>query len=208
VIVAKKSSKPLGRKAMAKAIEFVEEYIANGRNGRQAYLKVYTSTTNEGTAAVEACKLLKNPNVSAYLEEREQELRAKYRLSTDDVIKNLSQSLYFDPRKLYKPDGSLKSITDLDEDTIVGLAAVEVVEMAGGLKIDTESGPQHVPMFTKKLKWHDKTAIREQAMKHLGLFSKDKDPALPPTVNVSVKLPPGEAYLRMLRRDGRPKKKA
>ncbi len=170
-----KDQKPLGKKAMAKAIEFVEEYLANGRNGTRAYLKVFTGITNPDTAAVLATRLLKNAHVSAYLEQREQEIRAKYRLTTDHVIKSLSQALHFDPAKLYNEDGSLKKVTDLDEDTRMALAGLEVVEMAGAAKIGGEDGValSHVPMFTKKVKWLDKNTVREQAMKHLGMFEKD-----------------------------------
>ena len=159
---------------MATAVQVVEEYLQNGRNGTQAYLKVKPHVTVE-TARAECAKLLAIPCVSAYLDKREQDLRAKYQLTTNDLVKNLSQALHFDPRKLYNADGTLKNITELDDDTIVGLAGVEVVEMA--------SEGSCVAMLTKKVKWSDKNAVREQAMKHLGMFKDSKPPHLIVEIN-------------------------
>lgn len=196
-----KAVKPLGRKAMAKAIEFVEEYLRNGRNGTRAYLKVYPGY-KENTAATASWELLKKPEIVEYLAKRDEELRAKYRLTTDDVIRSLSQALHFDPAKLYNEDGSLKKVTELDEDTRMALASVEVVEMAGGMKIDGDGGIEHVPMFTKKVKWIEKNPARDQAMKHLGLYDADNVRKLQLTGKdgkaLTIKLTPSEAYKRLM----------
>lgn len=82
-----KAAKPLGRKAMAKAIQCVEEYLKNGRNRAQAYLKVFPGTKNPDVAATLGYRLFSNEQVAAYLTQREEELRAKYRLTTDDVMR-------------------------------------------------------------------------------------------------------------------------
>ena len=199
IAMAKKKSKTMGRKARAKAIEFVEEYLSNGRNKTQAYIKVYPSITNRDSAHTLASRLFGKVEVSAYLQQREEEIRAKYRLTTDDVMRSLSQRLHFDPAKLYREDGSLKPVTELDEDARMALAGLEVVEMAGGAKIGGAEGVSHVPMFHKKLKWHDKNVTSDQVMKHLGMYAKDKDPVTPPApVNVTVKLSPQEAYTMAL----------
>lgn len=48
-------------------MNFCEEYIKNGGNGKQAYLAAYNS--NSPTAAtIEACRLLDEPEVQAYLQ--------------------------------------------------------------------------------------------------------------------------------------------
>ena len=190
----------LGRKAMAKAMEFIDEYLANGRNGTRAYLKVYPNAKYD-TARTLAPKIFANLRVSKYLEKREVELREKYQLTTDDVMRSLSQALHFDPANLYNEDGSFKSIQELDQDTRMALSGITVTEMAGGAKIGGDAGIEHVGIHTKKLKWLDKNAVREQVMKHLGLFSKDKDPP-PPAANIIIdvsNMTPEQAYQRMLR---------
>lgn len=160
-----KAVKPLGRKAMAKAIEFVEEYLANGRNGVRAYLKAYPHVKYD-TALTEAARLLVKPCVAEYRDKREEEIRAKHRLTTDDVIKSLSQSLHFDPAKLYNEDGSLKKVTEMDEDTRMVLSSLEVAQIGA----DGEGGAM---VMTKKIKWLDKNTAREQALKHLGMYEKN-----------------------------------
>lgn len=64
-------------------ITFIDEYIANGGNGKKAYLKAYPHITNAETATVEASKLLRNVNVK-------EELRNKLDVQrcTDEWIKN------------------------------------------------------------------------------------------------------------------------
>lgn len=49
-----------------KQLAFCEEYVRNGGNGTKAYLTAYDSES-EGSAAVESCKLLKNPAIQANL---------------------------------------------------------------------------------------------------------------------------------------------
>ncbi len=112
--------------------------------------------------------MLKNVKVATLLRQRQAELAQKYELTTDSVIRSLSQAVHFDPRKLYNADGTLKSVVELDDDTAAALSGFEVVEEKG-------SGDDRgkVVGYTKKIKWLDKNTAREQAMKHLGLYMED-----------------------------------
>lgn len=112
--------------------------------------------------------MLKDAKVLQQIEERQQELASKYELTTESVIKSLSQAVHFDPRKLYRDDGTLKLVTELDDDTAAALSGFEVTEEKG-------SGDDRgkVVGYTKKIKWLDKNTAREQAMKHLGLYMED-----------------------------------
>lgn len=49
---------------------FADEYILNGGNGTQAYLKVYKNVKNEETARANASRLLTNANVANYIREK------------------------------------------------------------------------------------------------------------------------------------------
>jgi len=166
---AKKRPGKVARKTASKHaqyVRFINEYLANGCNGGAAYKKLHPRITDR-SADVLGSKLLANIDVSKLLAERQAELAKKYALTADDAIRSLSQAIHFDPRKLYNADGTLKSITGLDDDTAMALAGVDVVEM----HVEGED----IPMYTKKIKWLDKNTAREQAMKHLGLFEKDND---------------------------------
>lgn len=170
---AKKTAKPSKARAkagtsneaaMERKIKFVEAYIANGENGTDAAIKAGFSPKGAG---VTASRLLKDINVQTILRERRQKLADKFALNTENVIRNLACAVYFDPRKLYNADGSMKSIVDLDDETAAAITGIEIVEMPG------EKGA--VPLFTRKVKWLDKNTAREQAMKHLGLFKQDNE---------------------------------
>lgn len=155
---------------------FIEAYIENGRNGTKAAIAAGFS---EKTAAQQASRLLRDVKVQAAIKERSRELAAEFKLRSEDVIRNLARALYFDPRNLFREDGSLKAMHELDEDTAQALAGLEVVEMAGGVGVAVKGSKvktvKHVAMFTKKVKWLDKNVAREQAMKHLGLFKDDNE---------------------------------
>lgn len=165
--------------AAAKKASFVEAYIVNGGNATQAAVAAGYS---EKTAYSQGPRLLKDVEVQAAIQARQAELADKHELTTDSVLRALSRIVHSDPRKFYRPDGSLKNVTELDDDAALSLAGVEVVEMAGGMQIDAESGPSHVPMYTKKVKFWDKNAAIEKAMKHLGMFEKDNEQQKTPAV--------------------------
>lgn len=167
----KKAAKPKKRSAQRASL-FVEAYIANGGNATEAAIAVGYSPRSAGN---QGGRMMKNDEVRAGIETRQSELRSQFKLTTENVLRNMAQALFFDPRKLYNEDGSLKRVIDLDEDTAMALAGLEVVEMEGGMAVGGEGGVQHVPMYTKKLKWLDKNAAREQANKHLGHYERDNE---------------------------------
>lgn len=140
---------------------FIEAYLTNGGNASQAAIAAGYSPH---TAGVTGSRLLKHAEVLAQLQQRRNALLSKLELTTESVLKSLSQAVHFDPRKLYDASGGLKPIHDLDEDTAMALSGFEVTE---------EKDRGKVVGFTKKVKWLDKNAAREQAMKHLGLYEQD-----------------------------------
>lgn len=95
------------------------------------------------------------------LEQRQAALVEKFSLNTESVLRNLSQAIFFDPRKMFNPDGSVKRLIDLDDDTAMALSGFETIEMAG-----------EVVATTKKVKWLDKNAARDQANKILGQYKE------------------------------------
>lgn len=151
--------------AEQRRVLFIEAYLANGGNATNA---AKAAGFSEKTAHVQGCVLLKHPKVIHRLDERRKELSQKYALTTENVMKSLSQAIFFDPRNLYDQNGNLKAIADLDDDTAQALSGFEVTEERG----DSENRSL-VTGYTKKVKWLDKNTAREQAMKHLGLYEQD-----------------------------------
>lgn len=146
-------------------ILFIEAYLANGGNATNAAKAAGFSAKS---AHQQGCDLLKHPKVIHRLEQRKQEIAQKYALTTENVLKSLSQAIFFDPRKLYDENGNLKAIDTLDDDTAQALSGFEVTEERG----DPENRSL-VTGYTKKVKWLDKNSAREQAMKHLGMYERD-----------------------------------
>jgi len=144
---------------------FIEAYLTNGGNASQAAVAAGFS---EKTAGAAGSRLLKHVDVSTAIQQRRAQLAQKYELTTESVTRSLAQAVHFDPRKMFREDGSLKPIHELDDDTAAALAGFEVTEEKG-------SGDDRgkVIGFTKKVKWLDKNTAREQAMKHLGLYLED-----------------------------------
>ena len=148
---------------------FVEAFLSNGGNATQAAL---TAGFSASSAAKQGHRLSKNVQVRAEIDRRSAEVIEKAQeatqLTIERVMRSLAQALFFDPRKLYREDGSLKPIPELDDDTAQALAGFAVCgECTGRGEARTLGG------FTKKVKWLDKNTAREQALKHLGAFEKD-----------------------------------
>jgi len=148
---------------------FVEEYIANGRNATQAYKKFHPRVTDR-TATVEGSKLLTKPDVQAYLKKREEALQEKLELTTERVLRELARLSFFDVRKLFNADGTLKAPSELDDDTAAAIASIESEELFEG----TGDNRKWKGMV-RKVRAFNKHGALQDAMKHLGLFKEDND---------------------------------
>ncbi len=93
-----------------KHIMFVAEYITNRFNGTDAYLKtIAKKTTTYNAAAVEACKLLKNPKICGAIKIVLDEWLAEKKLKLEkQIIDRLYAKAFYDPSIFFNPDGSVK----------------------------------------------------------------------------------------------------
>lgn len=66
--------------------KFCEEYVNNGNNGTQAYLKAYKTCKKENTAKVNASRLLTKANVIEYIEELQEELKKKAIMTAEERL--------------------------------------------------------------------------------------------------------------------------
>lgn len=139
---------------------FIEAYVTNGGNATQAAVSAGLSAK---TARQQGARLLSDVAIKAEIAKRAELVAEKYELTTDLVTKSIVQELRFNPKNLYKEDGSLKAMHELDDDTVAGLTGVELIQV----------GNPDAPIFVRKLKWVQKQGAREQAMKHLGMFAAD-----------------------------------
>ena len=110
---------------------------------------------SEAVANVCASKLLATAKVRAAVEDALRPALQKAELSMEQTLDKLRQFLTYDVRKMFRPDGTMIPVHELPDD----LAAACV-----GWK-DTIAG--------REVKFADKVAALEKAMKYHGLFEKD-----------------------------------
>lgn len=137
--------------------------MSNGRNATDAALQAGYS---KGGAAKQGYRMSKDPLILSMIDQRRTEIATTTALSTDEIMADMARALRFDPRKLYRQDGTLKPIHELDDDTALCLTGIETVIVKG-----TEGS--ETPLFVKKLKWESKAVSRDQALKVFGMYEKD-----------------------------------
>lgn len=141
---------------------FVEAYLSNGGNATDAAIQ---AGYNKASARRQGHRLTTDAHVLAILDKRRTEIATANELSTDEIMRDMARALRFDPRKLYRQDGTMKPIHELDDDTALCLTGIEVVTMPGP-EGDT-------PLYVKKMKWESKATARDQALKVFGMYEKD-----------------------------------
>jgi phage terminase small subunit len=152
---------------------FVQEYLQD-LNAKAAYRRAGYKPKSDGAAGAAASRLLKNVKVQALLQTAKSERSERTKITIDSVIQELARLAFADPRKLCRPDGTLKAITELDDDTAAAVASLEVLEEWQG-----QGEARRQVGVTKKLKQWDKGKALALLLAHLG------DKPLP-GVNVNV----------------------
>ena len=109
-----------------------------------------------------APRMIANTDVQDAALERIEAVAARCGLSAELVMRSIVRELQFDPAKVFNDDGSLKPISEIDQDTRMALQAIETIQSGG------ES-----PVTVRKVKWATANQARQQAMQHLGLFLLD-----------------------------------
>lgn len=79
--------KPLNRRQIA----FLDEYIANGYNGVQAYLKIYTTCHNYGGASCNCYNILQREDAKEYIKQRQKEAFEAAAITPERVALKLAE---------------------------------------------------------------------------------------------------------------------
>lgn len=147
-----------GEQLNPREIAFVYHYLENGgKNGAAAAIAAGYA---ESSAKVQASRLLSNPRVREVIDRHMKKSLDKLEVSRDRILTELARIAFFDIRKCFNDDGSLKKITELDDDTAAALAGMDVIELEG----ESES-------WLKKFKATDKKGALELLGKHLKMFT-------------------------------------
>lgn len=155
---------------------FAALYVSNGGNATAAAKIVLKGVVKPEYANAQAHKLLHHPYTQHLLAEHQArvaaELNAKYAITRENVLEALSNLVFADPRKLFRADGTLLHVSELDDRTAKMVSSFEVEELYEVQRDGRNVHKVNVGRVTKIKMW-DKNSAVDKAMRHLGLFEKD-----------------------------------
>jgi len=154
---------------------FIEAYLTNGGNQTQAAI---TAGFSVKRARATGADLVADSNIWSEIQRRRKEALAyaeeKTGITLAGVLTELRGIVHSDLRKCFNREtGALLPPHLWPDDVARAMASVKVVEMAGAMKVGADGSVEHVPMYTKEVKFWDKNAALTNAMKHLGAFEED-----------------------------------
>ncbi len=144
-------------KLTPKQEKFVAEYLLC-LNATQAAIRAGYSKKG---AEVQGSNLLRNIKVAKAIEEVRIKAEKRTELSLDKVIEALGKVAFQDHRKMFRENGELIPITEMDDDIAAILAGFEVVTVSKG-----EGAVDHVA----KIKTNDRMRALELLGKYFGAF--------------------------------------
>ena len=139
---------------------FVAHYLKDPNATKAAESAGYSPKTSKQIGS----RLLTNVAIKLAIRTGRSKLADKLEVSVERVARELARLAFYDPRKFFYADGHAKPITELDDDTAMALAGMDIVEL-------TSDGA--VIGHVKKFKLSDKGANCERLGRHLGMF-KDR----------------------------------
>jgi len=142
--------------------KFVQEYLIDLNATRAAERAGYS----ERTAYSQGQRLLKHVEVKKAIDAAIERRNKRLEVTQDRIIKEYARLGFFDPRQLFRPDGSPKDITELDDDTAAAIAGLEVMEIWEGRGED-----RRFVGYLKKYKLANKIGALDSIARHLGMFN-------------------------------------
>ncbi len=151
-----------GDKLTPKQERFAQGLFA-GLSQREAYKRSYNAGgMTDKQCDEEACKLAASPKISQRLAELISGLQERNTITREKVMAEYAKLAFFDPRKLFRADGTPKDITELDDQTAAALAGLDVRETVVG------DGEDLCRILKYKLA--DKKGALDSISKILGMF--------------------------------------
>jgi len=145
---------------------FIAEYLID-LNGTQAYLRAKDGSVNERTAASEAWKLLRIPEVLTALAAAKRRQLASADLSAARVLEELRRIAFLNPKLFYAADGSLKNVTELPDEVAACIASMKVARA----NLDRTDGKRDEE-WLHELKHADKLRALDLLAKHFRLVTE------------------------------------
>ena len=156
---------------LPKQAAFVAEYLISGNATKAALAAGYSPKT----AGVIGLENLRKPLIASllaekqvFIAERQDERLEAMELTKERVAREIARISFFDPRKMFAPNGRPLAITELDADTAACIVGLDVLEEYEG------TGKDRVLVgHIKKYKISDKNSALDKAAKVLGMYGED-----------------------------------
>lgn len=155
--------------------------VTSGKTQADAYREAYPKSKawKDGSVHTKASLLMSNVKVQQRVAELKERIAGVGIASAERTLLEASRIALFDPRKLFREDGSPKPINELDDDTAGALAGLDVLEEFSG------SGDDRAFVgYTKKYKVADKNSALEKLFKHHGLYERDNQQKTDPLADL------------------------
>ena len=156
---------PLTFRQHAFVLEYIKELANRVPNGANAAERAGYKGSRE-TLYKTAQRLLEDTRVNALIDEKTATIMEKLEITAERVIEELGKLAFVDPRKFFNPDGSLKQVTELDDNTAMALAGMDVTELFEGSGEDRRQTG-----LLKKFKLTDKGQNLERLGRYFKLFT-------------------------------------
>lgn len=136
----------------------------------EAYAANYgAEKMSKNTLYVKTCELLANGKVAVRVKELEEKIRAKEKITLDEIIVKLSQRVNMDLRAMFNDDNTFKNIKDLTQEQAMFLCSFEVTTAYKG---DSE---EPIRVEVKKIKFESIKDMLDMLVRHYGGYAKDED---------------------------------
>jgi len=142
---------------------FIAEYLID-LNATQAAIRAGYS---EDSARQIGTENLSKPSIAEEIDRRLKRRADKLEITAEKVLQELAKMAFVDPRKFYNLDGSLKHPTELDDETAMSLAGMDIEEAYEHFG----KGQAKATGVIKKIKLADKGQNLERLGRHLKLFT-------------------------------------
>jgi len=151
-------------KLARKQEKFVAKYMACLDATKSAIYAGYSKKS----AMSQGCQLLKNPKVAAEIAKRSAPISKALGITAEMVMAEIGKLAFFDARKLFNDDQSLKMMSELDDNTAACIAGLEITELFEGQDVKDGTQKKTVYGIQKKAKVTDKLAALKIYAQHLG----------------------------------------
>ena len=165
---------------------FCDEFLVDF-NATAAYLRAGYKT-KPAAAAASASRLLGKLEVAAYLSEKRRLLAEATDFKLERLVQEIKAIALFDPRRLFKSDGSMLPPHEWPDDVAAAVGSVDVDEI-----VQQVGGRSTVVGYTRKLRPWNKLEALEKGLRLLNAYPEQKKDALPPgTTLVGVVVVPAK----------------